>query len=321
VSEARNLLKKIAVLRFEIRARRVEMPAVREAVELMLGLENHNPWKAEFSFVIAMAYEIRGEDESASTYYRSASKFFDLCKIPKKSVKALQNYLAAESRVHPEKKLFVDYHYVYRKAKKCQEYAAAGVALANISREYQNAGAFSLALKYANRAAAILKKDFGSIHYFLTIAHRAHLLFEMGRVVEAKNDFEELSLGQFQEVIAAKEALAALFAGKRLEANANLIFNWQERVKEKRENSIRTKAVLSALEEKFVHFLSEAPREKYDIILYLYGEGVDLEVAENRFKNLLGRLRKKCSELLVFENGKYRLADDSIAGEYLRKVS
>ena len=53
----------------------------------------------------------------------------------------------------------------------------------------------------------------------------------------------------------------------------------------------------------------------------LYGDRLDLEVMENRLKNLLARVRKKLPKLLGLEDGKYRILDESFIEIWNRKAS
>ena len=67
---------------------------------------------------------------------------------------------------------------------------------------------------------------------------------------------------------------------------------------------------LSPLEERLLEFIAASPKTKFEIMDHLYGDRLNTEVRENRLKNLLNRLRKKRPELIVFENEKYRIADE-----------
>ena len=51
-------------------------------------------------------------------------------------------------------------------------------------------GATYAALKYCTQALELAQKNFGSLHHYLCLAHRAHLLCELKRNAEALLDFE-----------------------------------------------------------------------------------------------------------------------------------
>ena len=42
----------------------------------------------------------------------------------------------------------------------------------------------------------------------------------------------------------------------------------------------------------------------------IYGDRLDSETKQNRFKSLIGTFRKKCPEMIVYDQGRYRLADE-----------
>jgi hypothetical protein len=48
----------------------------------------------------------------------------------------------------------------------------------------------------------------------------------------------------------------------------------------------------------------------------MYGTRLSLDVTENRLKNLLNRIRKKRPDLIVFEDGKYRIVDPGFLDEW-----
>jgi tetratricopeptide (TPR) repeat protein len=221
------------------------------------------------------------------------------------------NVLVCESHVHPERNLFARYHDLYRRAQRrgVRELIVATTCLLNISREYQRAGAYMVALKYCNRALQFFELQMGELNYFLTLAHRAHLLCELGRRAEARLDYEAAKLGNFKEVEAALEMIEPLLNGEtpKPSENSALLPTWRERSLELRSEA---RPKLSALEEKLIGFLSSGPQDRIDILEAIYGSNLDYETKLNRFKSLLGTLRKKYPNFVHCEQGKYRLADE-----------
>ena len=68
-------------------------------------------------------------------------------------------------------------------------------------------------------------------------------------------------------------------------------------------------SVLTAYEEKLLRFVLTSPRDKYAIIEHLYGLDISIEHTENRFNNLLFRLRRKYPNIIVFRNERYHVGE------------
>lgn len=296
----------LAKLRLEIRQKNVSIQTIEEVLQTV---SNDFALNGEIYFVVAFAYEARGEHLISRDYYQKSFEAFDISNVKKKAIKALHNVVAAESRVNPERKLFVDYLYVAKEARRVNELGIAGLAYLNISREYQIIGAFEAALKFCNRAIKLMENDAGSLQSCLAIAHRAHLLVDLGRFVEAKIDFELASLSPYPEVQSALIVLENIFEkdSKKEVDVESLLPTWKERLTKSKDKV----EILGTVENKLIAVLSEKSLDKFDLIKSIYGEDIELEKLENRLKVLINRVRKKRPGLIVYENGKYRLADDS----------
>ena len=57
-----------------------------------------------------------------------------------------------------------------------------------------------------------MKKDFGSLHYYLALAHRAHLLIDLNQVREAQLLVQQLRVSNFPEVKAAVEVIESIIS-------------------------------------------------------------------------------------------------------------
>lgn len=323
VLEQMNPEEVSARLRLQIRTRSVEQAVLARAIALAKDPKEELIWRGELSFVIAMALETSGDDCRAQEFYKLASEVLELGGCPRKSIKAFANYVAAETRIHPDKKLIVEYEYIFRKAKRLKEFGVAGMALNNISREYQLVGALNVALKFANRALVYLGRDFGSLHYYLGIVHRAHVLFDLHRDREAVLDLEQASACDFPEIKEAIKTVKKNYLKDALKADleikqARMTVTWRERFNNG--PTLATLCQLGEMEEALVRFLATGAHDKFQIIEHLYGKKIEFESAENRFKNLIGRIRKKYPGLLAFENGKYRVSDDSFLPTDLLKA-
>ncbi len=190
-------LKKLAQLRLEIRQKKIDLKTVKN---ISASLETDDAVAGEIAFVLGFAYEGIGNHSESKKYYRQAYEILDKVGVKKKSVRALHNVIAAESRIYPDKKLIMDYIYVANRARKIREFGITGLAHLNVSREYQIIGALDVALKFCNSAIKYMKKEEGSIQYYLAVVHRAHLLIQLNRLSEAKMDYQLASICPYPEV-------------------------------------------------------------------------------------------------------------------------
>lgn len=312
--------KTAAKLRLQIRTRSIQEVLLEHTIRLAESTSDL-VWRGELYFILALAYEVSAKDHEARDFFKLSSETLELAGCRKKSLKAFANYIAAETRANPEKKLIVEYDYVYRKAKQLKELGVAGMALNNISREYQRAGALNLALKTVTRAIACLKQDFGSLHYYLAIVHRAHVLLDLKREREASLDLEQAATSDFPEIKEAVKILQKLYSqNANTSITTNLTnFTWRERITEGPTETNTPQ--FSETEEKVVRLLATGSYDKFEIIEHLYGKTVDFESAENRFKNLIGRIRKKQPGLIAFSDGKYQIADESFLPLHFLKAA
>jgi hypothetical protein len=196
-------------------------------------------------------------------------------------------------------------------ARKNADLVSAGLALNNIARELQKTGSLETALRYSNRALLLLKKDRSSLHYYMALLNRCHILCDLLLWSEAQKIFDEIMSGSFIEVKAASAALYKIINNKKSTADVNRIElnpTWSERLNNKAEHADS----LTPTEEKFIAYISEVRRSKEQIIQHLFGDLIDSESANNRFKNLLSRIRKKRPLLVTFENGVFGLEDDGV---------
>lgn len=273
--------------------------------------------RGEFFYVLALCFESMNRVREMSDAYHAASQAFRASGVNAKAVKALFNHISAEHRLHPERKFLSNFQFCYREAKKYKVHSTAAMALVNISREYQVIGGFDLALKYVNRALALLDRQRYARSYFLALAHRSHVLLVMERRVEALEDYREAQLCTFPDVRTSLETLKAIFDGKLAPDVPPALQSWEGRVAEVRGAG---KQKLGQLEERLLQFLSERPRSRWELIEFLYGGKLSPEVLENRFNNTLQRIKKKLPGLIVNVNGRYSLAEALLETRHKRNA-
>ncbi len=311
--ENNDLMEAIVLTRLAIRKQGINKT---DLDSFSKEFENAKPtlFLAELFFVLGIAYTNIGQHILAQSSYLRASKLFSQFSLDKKSLKCLLNYLVMESHIHPEKKLLVDYRFLLDRAIRCPAPCVAGVACMNMSREYQLVGAYNVALKYANQALDHLKIDFGSNHYYLALAQRAHVLTDLGRNREAELEYESLLTAPFSDIKEATKVLASILHKDQQQVEKlqteKLVPTWVERYQDLFQDENGKIANFGALEQRLLELISERTMSFQELTLNLYGEQIDSESATNRLKVLLNRLKKKTPGLIVRTEGGYKIADE-----------
>ncbi|MGZ6469283.1 MAG: hypothetical protein ACXWQJ_18420 [Bdellovibrionota bacterium] len=302
-------LKSAMSLRLAVRNRSVNAEVLEQG---MAAYQAEGKWRGELTILLGSAYMITGDYQSAKRWFALSVERLAESGSLRKAHKARLNVLVAESHIDSKANLIPQYFDLYKKSVKPpkEDLSVASTCLLNISREYQIMGSVHAALKYCTQAAHVAEANFGSLHYYLILVHRAHLLCELERYSEALIDFECAAAAPFAEVRSALAVVENLLKGK-VDAQAikgadpkNLTATWAERIEGMSEG-----VKFSELENKLLEFIGERPRDKIEIVEHLYGPKLSHEVKLNRFKSLLGTLRKKSPHLVVCEAGEYRLAD------------
>lgn len=294
-----GLVAALTAARLEITGGKVS-PA---CFERLLGYLHEFPeWDGELLFVLALCFETNGDRHEMSRAYLSSAEAFRAQGVSTKAVRALLNHVAAESQLHGERSYLSEYNHVFREAMKVKAHSTAAVARLNASYEYAGNGAWRVALSYVNRALALLSRQKGSRSWFLALAHRAHVLHELGREEEGRHDYEELRLCRQWDLAGVRESLDRIYGSRAEAPSAPMPDSWKKK-------AAGAGAPLGEIEEKLLRFLEDGPKEKGEILSHLYGDRLSWETLTNRFNNTLVRIRKKQPGLVVFEAGRYRLAE------------
>lgn len=307
-----RMLQSLGRARLRIREKTVDRETLN-ALEACLEL--FPDWKCETEFLIAMAYESLEDHGRAKEAYEKAVGPLEKEGAPKKAAKAALNAIACESHIFPDRKLFAEYHQIARQGIRVGASDVAGIAFLNISREYQLLGARLAALKYVNRAISLLQGQTGTRPYFMAIAHRCHVFLELGRREEAQIDFEMIRMSPLPEAQGTIEVLEKLISKTSSSVGAlqplRLTPTWEERWSHAQNHETRLNVTyLAPLEDRLVQFLSRGPKDKFEIIQFLYENKGAFASLDRRLTNLLVRVRKKHPGLLVFSGGKYRISDE-----------
>lgn len=263
-----------------------------------------SPWHGELLILLAAVCETIEDFHRARRLHVEAAAALGKIGAWGKALRAEANAIVDLTNIEPERRYFPEYLVLLKRARKLKQFNIAATTLLNLSREYQRIGALQNALRFCNRAIAAAGSNPGGITAMLAVAHRAHLLHELGRPREADVDFELASTSTFPAVQAACAVLAGLMRRSPADAPRGAPTTWKERATES-----PALLPLSAIEEKVIRFVSEKPRGKFEITDHLFGDDVHPLTAENRLKNLIHRIRKKRPGLIVLKDDRYSLAD------------
>lgn len=302
-------IKSLVEMRYEILNQCVDTDKVTDAITSLKDGELSPLWKGEFYFVSALAYSTAEAESLSKKYFLLAYKNLTKALADKKALKSLLNYVVAESRIAPQKSLLSDYHFIISKAKKVRDPITQGVAYFNISREYQILGGKKNALNYIQRALKLLSDDYGSKHYYLALAHRCQIYWELELYNEAHMDFEELIAAKHTSVQGALQVLNRLISSKEAPiSKEELSVMWKEKLDELKNPHKAPSVSLTQFENNLISYLEKGPLSKTLLTKKLYGESIDPVSATNRLKVLISRIRKKVPHIIQYQNDTYRLS-------------
>lgn len=294
-------------LRWASRAGTMEQTLLSEADE---RAAQAGRWHGEMAMLVGHGHTQLDNHRSAKDWFKLAAKELKKIGCNKKSLRSMLNAIVAETHIDKKANFISKYFDLYKSAEKAGgDPTIACICLLNISREYQLIGSPTAALKYATQALDSAHSTFGSQQYFLVLVHRAQVLCELGYFADARVDYELACTSTHKEVRSALEKVYEILSNHFEDLNPisgdpkNLLPSWREH------RGVGKKAELSELETQLVEFLGTGPKVTVDILEHLYGPLLEHEVKVNRFKSLLGNLRRKKPHLIVREKGAYRLAD------------
>lgn len=294
-------------LRLKIRARDVNALELEELSKLELpGVLN-----AELNFSLAVAWEIAGRDENTSAHFQKAAGLYRAAGCPRKALRSYYNFVAAESRLRPHKNYVAEYQAVIEMSKSVGDVAFEGMALTMISREYQIVELHDQALQMVDRALLLMEAERGALHFAHALLQKAHLLLDGERNEEGLRLIAEAEMAPFPEILAAARLLRSAFMPGAVWDRAwekDLLPTWRNRLPQL---SMRAKTgvgpQISELEARLLKIIYNGPVEKWDLIERLYPAGGSALTLENRFKNLINRVRKKYPEKILCQDGRYSL--------------
>lgn len=307
----------LGALRLDIRLCKVKSSAFEPALAHASDVLDSSLWRAEALHLCGVAYEIQGSDELSRLFYVDAYQLFAQHGAKLRAAISYHNSLAAESRVDPSKRLFVEYDRAYQLALAAGERATAGVSLNNLAREFQLLGALHAAIKRSNQAIKMLSEThFGSYQYFLALANRCDILLDLGLTDAALGDYDEVSCAQIPEIRGAAHVLfgrahASGLSWRTLSDQSPMVIlpTWLERRVPYTQAVPASKTVsFTEMESALLEALTEKPHSSVDLVERLYGKAGDFGAKENRLKQLLHRIKRKAPQLVCRMGPTYTLA-------------
>ena len=312
-NEYKNALKSIVDFRLDLRLRRLKPAQITEFESQKFP----DVLEAEKFFLAGAAWETLGEDDKTQERSMRASHEYERCECPRKGVKAMYNAIVAESRIYPYKNFVNEYQAVIQACEKIENFRFAGLAMVQLSREYQIVGLLEKAKQTVDQALENLKSERGSLHFGNALLQKAHIEIEMGAVPEARKLITEAQMSSFPEILAASELLSCLIERSRSwpkHMEKHLQPTWRERLALLKSDKLdlQLETNLTELETKLLKMLWSGPLEKWDLISRLYPDNEDSLILENRFKNLVARVRKKLPNTLQFNDGSYYIESKNL---------
>ncbi len=302
-------VKSIYQLRLGIRNKTLTPEFLAEMEALSLD----GVWEAEKLFCLGMAFEKLGEEQRCALAFTKARSIYARHGCGELELRSYYNSVMAQSRIAPHKNFVLEYQALASLAKDLGAHSIEGMTLTMISREYQILGLLDQAFLMVEEALSRLLPERGSFHYFHAVLHKAHVLLDLARVSEARDCLKEAELATFVEIEMARRLLLASLepgVGWDQKWEQHLLPTWKNRVPSllKRLDPVKAgpeSLDLTPLEIKLIRLAYNGPIEKWDLIEKLYGGEESMLRLENRFKNLIARVRKKHPMLIICDQGRY----------------
>lgn len=272
-------------------------------------------WGGEIDFVVAMFYENNGQYELAKKYYVHSQTKFHRGGAKRKAAKAYHNSVVCESRIRPSSRLIPEYQAAASLARDAGDFTTTAAALNNLSREFQLMGANFVALKYVTESIELLSVHaYGTYNFYASLCHRCQINLELGHVSAALVDFQEAMVSNLVEIKTALKVIEELMARMGLTPSLRVIVGQNDYLlpswRERKESSIDAK-VLSRLESLLIESLANGIGDKFILIEKIWGDRENIFDLDNRFKQLVHRIRKKNSHLIGYANGAYYLLNSA----------
>lgn len=304
-----QFIKALGMLRYTLATNEISEDLLQKVI-ILSEREEDLSWKGEASFLIAMAYGEISEYQKSKEYYQQAYNQLWKSGLKRKAVKSLLNFVVSESYLKSENRVLVEYEYVAKKAREIEDHGIEAICILNLASEYRRMGAYPAALKQSIRALELGENEMGTQHYYLAILEKAHNLIEMNRIEEAQYDLTQAEASGIESIVESVKVLRKRLGEKVTVKTETLDANWKIRLQNLYEQISSKK--LTKKEAQLIELIVAGEKTRDDLIDSLYGTQIDYESAGNRFRVLMSRFRKKIPNLLIYEDGIYRVSDQTM---------
>lgn len=284
----KDLLCQLVSIRFQIRSKTLSAEAVNKLRALIYDQTLDDSLIGEIHFILGLAFEDLGNNYLSSEHYNHSYQKFHALGINQKSIKALHNFIASQSRIpeYMNRNYISEYKQLYLLSLKQKDFLTAGTCLTNIGIEEMNLQLYNQAKHQFARALKILEKNITTHQYYLALFKYLEAVNNLNQIHNFKHLLPLVKSNPFSDLNEIAERTLCFFDSHKEDA----------------------KNSLSLHEEMLVKLLLDGPKEKGQLLDSLYGETLDFFTKENRFKNLLTRVKKKKIYTFRFQDGKYTIA-------------
>jgi len=288
-SETNSLMKEILGLRLKIRTNGLTKKDIENIQES--SSSNTTPsitaLKAEYYSVLAISCDILKDFNKSFEMNMKSYELANNTGLKKKASIVFYNSIVAQNHNNTKSQRLHKLNDSIKIALDCEDFTTAIAAHTSLSNEYLALDCIELSYKEILIALELAKdKLYGSFnHCFCLLAH-AEVCISLNRVSLAKENLKILKTFNFKEL-----------KSKINELEDKILKNTSPKL-----------SMLAGDEQKLVEILSKGSTSKYKIIDEIYGEG-DFESFNNRFKQLLTRVKKKKGSIVNFNkvNSVYEL--------------
>lgn len=268
---------------------------------------------ADLQFCLGTAWGALGNNQMAMAAFTQACALYHQYAVDSKALRAQINAVSAESLFKPHKNFISEYQAIIEESKRIGERCCRGAAGVMLAREYQIVGLFDKAFEMIEESLKDLEAERGTSHYFHALLQKAHLLIDLKRESEVPPILKECELADFPPMRAARTLLAVALDPSLtwdLKLEADLLPTWKNRVPVllAQRQVVEGSPAATELERTLLRLAYNGPVEKWDLITKLYPGESDSQLLENRFKNLIARVRKKHPDILQCQGSRYFLA-------------
>lgn len=284
----KKLLLQLLTLRLQVRNKQPEIDNILTLKKLLYDQVSSPALQGEIHFILGMAFEELGNDYLSSEHYNHSYQIFEQAKIAAKSMKALHNYIASQSRI-PEFKnrnYISEYKHLYLLCLKQKDFLTAGTCLTNVGMEQMNLKLLNEAKHTFERALKLLENNITSHQYYLTLLKYTETIKQLNQIHNYQYLKNLIITNPFPDLNILTEIVLKYFDSQLLDSSNRLSYH----------------------EELLIKLLLEGPKDKAYLLDSLYGKNLNYFTRDNRFKNLLIRIKKKKIYSLNLKNGKYTIA-------------